>query len=439
MGWKQYNLLWVFIIASALCQARELDEHWQLEQKVTAQLGHGPENSVLGSDAETFYGLRYDPTLLWNWPQQNWPSWQGVIRARIGYNSSTANNALNRDQRYSTEGTSLELTEFYLQRNLLWDDPRYAVAFGRREYASDYGYWWDDALESVSLTFNDGSNSGLLALGKPFYRYNTDENDLPEAENDSLYLLTEYRHNRDNAAYGVRFMLEQTASDNSEYQAYKGGRAGVFTTWKGPGLVDSLYWEVMVVEGDLDVPAAAGEDQAVHGWASLLELVWELDQAAYAPSLLLRVGLTDKPSNEYDGFFLNPLQSDRVSNEESYSNGLAGNFVRLNFSNLLFYGVVYRSRPQPRTWLDVGVFDLQLRSKDGTLPIAVAPGKLDPEATELGQVIDLNLYWKMFPGTYDRNPLNINWLLSGGYFIPGDAIVDTSNQFQISTGVEVRF
>ena len=163
----------------------------------------------------------------------------------------------------------------------------------------------------------------------------------------------------------------------------------------------------------------------------------------------MRGGLTDKPSNENDGFRLNTIQSDRITRQGSYSTRLASSFVSLDLRNLSYYGFAVETRPTPRSALDFRLTELKLRDASGTLPIrvdgdqrsarnqAIAQGS-NGNGKHVGQMLDLNYYWKMFPVALDGKHLDVNTLVSASYLNAGNAL-DTGDDYQLTVGVVISY
>ncbi|HTN29863.1 MAG TPA: ion channel protein AlgE, partial [Pseudomonas sp.] len=98
-------------------------EPLSIGHSVSLQLGLGPQDAALGADPEPFYGLRYEPTLAWSWPDPQWPRWQAFVRTWLNYTSSQTSLPFQEQQRREVEHGNAELREFYLRRPLLGDDP----------------------------------------------------------------------------------------------------------------------------------------------------------------------------------------------------------------------------------------------------------------------------------------------------------------------------
>ncbi len=107
------------------------------------------------------------------------------------------------------------------------------------------------------------------------------------------------------------------------------------------------------------------------------------------------------------------------------------------------------TRPTPRSALDLRVTQLNLRDADGTLPIrmngdqraernrAIAQGS-NGNGRNVGQMLDLNYYWKMFPVAIDGKHLDVNALVSASYLNAGSALA-TGDDYQLSVGVVISY
>lgn len=427
----------------------------EIHHKLSLQGGYGPKDSTLGQDYEPFYGVRYEPSLSWFSPQAQWPVWQGFVRAWLNYNSSQASTPFQEQnpasERPQVEHFNAELREFYLKRNLLGGDPRFSLSFGRQRFSDHYGIWWDDSLESLRFNYLDDFASGFIAVGQRFYNYNSDANSLEDNTRSIAYGLGEYswRWHPQHWA-GMRMLLEydHSGTDLDDPRDFKGGRAGLFAygdelRW---GLISDYRMELVALKGRVETidDSAVEERQHSSGWAFVGDIGKRFDDWPWQPRFALRGGITDKPSNEFDGFGFNDLQSDRVSGRETYSSGLLGSFIGINLRNLAFYGLAVETRPLPRHYFDVRISDLYLRDGNGELPLRVSPELLaTPGAVtgdkSLGQVLDLNYYWEMFPTAFYGRQLSFDLLLSAGYFKAGDAIRGLDDDYQLSFGAVLRY
>ena len=433
----------------------ESADTFEIHHKLSLQGGYGPKDSTLGQDYEPFYGVRYEPSLSWFSPQAEWPVWQGFARAWLNYNSSQASTPFQEQnpasERPQVEHSNAELREFYLKRNLLGGDPRFSLSVGRQRFADHYGIWWDDSLESLRLNYLDDFASGFIAVGQRFYNYNSDAFSLEDNTRSIAYGLGEYswRWHPQHWA-GVRILLEydHSGADVDDPRDFKGGRAGLFAhgdelRW---GVISDYRMELIALKGRVETidGSAVEERQNSSGWAFVGDIGKRFDDWPWQPRFALRGGITDKPSNEFDGFGFNDLQSDRVSGRETYSSGLLGSFIGINLRNLAFYGLAVETRPLPRHYFDIRLSDLYLRDGHGELPMRVSPELLETSGAisgdeSLGQVLDLNYYWEMFPTAFYGRQLSFDLLLSAGYFRAGDAIRGLDDDYQLSFGAVLRY
>ncbi|WP_416638475.1 hypothetical protein [Pseudomonas sp. OHS18] len=168
----------------------------------------------------------------------------------------------------------------------------------------------------------------------------------------------------------------------------------------------------------------------------------------WTPRFALRGGITDKPDDGNDGFYLNRIQSDRVVDPERYSSRLISSFINVNVRNLQYYGFALETQPTPRTSLDFKVSDLYLRNENGELPIRIDSDQRrarnqqialgNNNGRSIGQVVDVNYYWRMFPIAYQGKHLNLNTLVSASYLRAGDA-VQSGDDYQLTLGVVIRY
>jgi len=415
---------------------------FEFAQKATLQGGYGPEDGALGNDRKGFYGLRYEPTLAWYSEEGAWSRWQGFGRAWLNYNSGQASTPLQENEAQQLEYFSAELREFYLRRNLLGDDPRFALSVGRQRFGDYFGLWWDDSIEALRLDYDDSFARGFVAIAEQFHSYNSDINGLDADQQDIAYLMGEYALRWQAQQWaGLRLMIERDHSGRDETDDpldFRGQRLGLFASGEQLGwrLLDDYRLELAMLDGDNRYND--GRDQDVRGWALLSELGKRFDDSPWRPRLYLHGGLTDEPDEDGDGFRLNAIQSDRVADPETYSTGLVSAFVGVDLRNLAFYGIGLDSQPRPRQQLDLRLTDLRLRDEDGELPLrASADG--ERSGSHLGQTLDLNYFWEMFPLAHEGRQMQVNALLSLSYFRAGSAVRGLDNDYQASFGLVLRY
>lgn len=430
--------------------------------KLTLQTGYGPENSQVGRSREMFYSLRYEPSFVWYSPEKRWAKWQVYGRLWLDYDSSQSisvqNENANSVDREQPEGWYAEMRELYVKRNLLGDDPRFSLSAGRQRYFDDYGIWWDDSLESLRFSYNDTFAHGFLAVAQKFYNYNSDVNTLADSEERTTYLMGEYayRWSEHNWA-GVRLMHEDDHSghDPEDRYDFTGMRYGLFfkaDDLQVSPLFSDYHVELAGLDGEIDNTNGNGITSTGHstrGWAALGEIGKRFHDLPWTPRVALRGGLTDKPSDDNDGFRLNTIQSDRITRQGSYSTRLTSSFVSLDLRNLSYYGFALETQPTPRSALDLRLTELKLRDAEGTLPIRIdgdqrsARNQAINQGTHsggktVGQMLDLNYYWKMFPVAIDGKHLDVNTLVSASYLNAGNAL-DTGDDYQLTLGVVISY
>lgn len=430
--------------------------------KLTLQTGYGPENSQVGRSREMFYSLRYEPSFVWYSPEKRWAKWQVYGRLWLDYDSSQSisvqNENANSVDREQPEGWYAEMRELYVKRNLLGDDPRFSLSAGRQRYFDDYGIWWDDSLESLRFNYNDTFAHGFLAVAQKFYNYNSDVNTLADSEERTTYLMGEYayRWSEHNWA-GVRLMHEDDHSghDPEDRYDFTGMRYGLFfkaDDLQVSPLFSDYHVELAGLDGEIDNTNGNGITSTGHstrGWAALGEIGKRFHDLPWTPRVALRGGLTDKPSDDNDGFRLNTIQSDRITRQGSYSTRLTSSFVSLDLRNLSYYGFALETQPTPRSALDLRLTELKLRDAEGTLPIRIdgdqrsARNQAINQGTHtggktVGQMLDLNYYWKMFPVAIDGKHLDVNTLVSASYLNAGNAL-DTGDDYQLTLGVVISY
>lgn len=438
----------------------------QFFNKVTTQFGRGPENSALGSDRKNFYSLRYEPSFYWFSPEQEWPKWTFYTRAWINYDSKYYSPSLQEeDSSYENTRNSkrpryayAELREFYLRRGLLWNSPNLSVTVGRQRFYDHYGIWWDDSLEAIRLDYNNTFNSGFLAISQKFWNYNTDVNQLDKQDKKILYLMGQYEWQWSSHNWiGTRFLYENDHSgkDIDDLDDFKGNRLGIFI--KGDDqqvspLFSDYHLEFVRMQGKRRTmdDNYNTEKNTINGWLLLGEIGKKFVNVPWQPRILAYGGLTDNPKDQYHGFQLNGIQTDRITTPGSYSTRMVSTLVRLDMTNLLFYGIGVQTNPTDRTRLDLRLSEIKLRNNSASLPIRVnqeinrtrnqlIANNNAPSSKSVGQVLDINYYWQMFPYNFYGKYFTMNTLLNLSYFKSDSAAKKVGDDYQITLGLVFRY
>ena len=177
---------------------------------------------------------------------------------------------------------------------------------------------------------------------------------VADSEERTTYLMGEYAYRWSERNWaGVRLMHEDDHSghDPEDRYDFKGMRYGLFfkaDDLQVSPLFSDYHLELAALDGKVDNTDGNGLTTTGHnasGWAALGEIGKRFDDLPWTPRLALRGGLTDKPSNENDGFRLNTIQSDRITRQGSYSTRLASSFVSLDLRNLSYYGIALETQP----------------------------------------------------------------------------------------------
>ncbi|MDV2078791.1 alginate export family protein [Marinobacter xestospongiae] len=395
---------------------------YQLQHKLTAQLGHGPGDAPLGSDSRGFGQLRYQPALTAYLPQRAWPDWQVHTRLWLTYSDEDSNSALFEGT--SPEGDSLELRDAYLRRERLLDDPRLSLTVGRQPYRSPLALWWDTSLTSARLQWQDTFERGFIALGQRPHSFNSVEGRLDPEDRDIGYLLSEYaRRWAPQGWAGVRLVaeLDHSGADwRNDREDIRAVRSGVFIGERqraDQALVSDYHVEALWLQGQRQ--DASGQD-SIRGWALAGEVGKRFRQQPWQPRLAVRAVITD---NRAHGFYLNGLQSDRIQVEPRERGALAGSLVSLSLRNTLFYGLRLEAHPATRQRLAIMLSNLHCRSASGPLPVErTGDGNDRCQGHDLGQTLDLDYRWRMFPLAIAGSQLNWQVSASLGLFHAGSAL-----------------
>ena len=425
----------------------EQDGGLGLHHKITAQVGYGPGINPIGGDETDFSVVRYAPALSWFGSDQTWPEWEIYTRIWFSYSSNGASNPVFEGEQSTPEGESAEWRDFYVRRNRLFGQQGLALTIGRQRFSNELGLWWDTSIESIDLSWKGEKSEGFVAIGSRFDTYNTEIKELDPREESIVYLLSEYAY--EFAALqkvGVRFMVENDESDPWEVEdrfdidAY---RAGLFVSGRDllSNVISDYHIEFVGLTGDVSELGRTGSNESydIDGWALAGEIGKDFRAAAWSPRIALRVGATDKSSGEGDGFYLNSIQTDRINVEGTYSSAMTGSFVALTMSNALFYGVRLELEPRVRQHLDVMVSDVYCHSRDGQLPITRARATDSCDERSVGQVVDLNYVWDMYPTVVSARRLNWRVMFNLGYFNAGSAIKPRDSEGQVLLSTEISF
>jgi alginate production protein len=434
--------------------------------KLTTEVGYGPEDEVLGGDRKNFYTLRYEPSFFYYWPEKNWANFEFAGRAIFNYEHNQISSALSEsnynssnseNRRERARGGYAELREIYLRRKLINGDPRFSASIGRQRFSSRYGFWWDDSIESLNLHYQGALSQGFFAVAQKFWNYNSDVNKLDPSDKNVLYAFGEYSWNLNSKhQIGVRSMLEYDHSKNSTNDSYdfQGARLGLFLHADEGAhrtLPVDYHFEVIALLGDMTINSSSNSSQShdVYGWALLSEAGWRFEDQTWQPRWAMHGGITDHSSNDYDGFRLNNIQSDRRTMSGSYNSRLVSSLVRLNLRNLAYFGVALQLKPSARSQLDFRLSSLHIRNPKGDLPVQMAREYRSSRRSRLasgdynnshgiGEVLDINYFTSLFPRVISGRHLNLSALLSASYLRAGAAL-DSGDEYQISLAFILRY
>ncbi|MCP5162884.1 MAG: hypothetical protein H6999_04190 [Hahellaceae bacterium] len=430
-------------------------DHWTATHKLTLEATY-LESDTLNPTQSLSHSVKYEGYFRYFNGDENWPDWEVMLRPWL---VSAAED--RQFQLFSTGGTQfegeyVELREFYYQHNRVFGDPAYTLRIGRQQYQGDYGLWWDDSIESVSLAFDETNIGGFIALGQKFHSYNVgldgDVNELSAAERDIFYVFGEFwKEPRAGLRYGVRTVYQYDVSapnDNSDLSDFHGVKLGGFIQQKNPDQSPGFdyYLDAAVLTGKHQHVNSGGlinDTVNTFGWQVLGEVGYSFAQPVSRDRLAFRLGVTDSPDSRFGGSKLLEIQSDRVTNNGRYSTSLAGSFLDIRFSNILFAGATYRRFVSARNSIEVMVFDLYQRNKD--LPLSASIGDrydngLDTgEGDHIGQLVDVFYSGRIFPYAYEQKRITFDYLASAGYFHNENAIGRSVNDYQVSIGINIRY
>lgn len=416
--------------------------------RLATEVSYGPSGGIIGGESDLSFGLRYEPTLIWFVPQQEWSDRFFLSRfwlSHLEQDDTQLGSAIPDPQ--GINDSNIEWREFYWQENRLFGNPEWAMKLGRQRYQNRFGYWWDTSLESINFSFDDGTNNGLIALGQRFSNYTLEDTALEENEKDIALLFARYTWQWRQAQHlGFSLLHEQDYSgqqpreiDGSDVSTTRLGLAAFGEADLAPTTAADYHIEAINLSGKRETILASDVEktESQDGWLVLLESGLRFQEWAGRPRLSLMGALTNKPLTPEDGFYFNPIQSDRFS-DEGYTDGLFSRFTRLNGRNFALASVKLEVSPFDRSQLSFKVASLQQRSASGALPIQIAADVVpDRNEDHIGNFYQTSYVWDAFPRAVWGRQTELRAALHLGYFEPGDALPGLNGEFHAATSINI--
>lgn len=440
------TLILALLFARAIFAAPESDSKLAFENGLTAQLGYGPDPQApfLSDERDSFGVVRYAPALRWTVGSEQWPKWEVYSRLWFSYSSDGASSPLFEDDQQLQEGESLEWRGFYVKVNRLLGRPGLDLTVGRQRYASELGVWWDSSLESVKFNWEQARSSGFLAVGSRFATYNTAIDDLPEDQQSIFYGLGQWKYEwKAKHRFGARLMYENDYSDSNAADPYDvtAVRYGLlFEAQNLDGFITDYYVDVIGIEGDVSETVDITEtERSFSGWLAGGELGHRFYEAAWRPRVSARVIVSDQATQEFDGYYLNTVQSDRINIESAYRSAVSGSLLTLNMSNLVFYGLKAELQPRPRQSIDILISHVACNSDKGVSPLRRVQTQGACANKDLGQSYDMNYVWDMYPGRFSGRQVNWRILFNLSYFDAESHLGAEDSEYQALISTEINF
>jgi len=415
------------------------------------------ELSTIEEQESLEHSFKYEGYYTFTAPQREFSSWEVLLRPWVVSNSSNELSDPFGQSGASFEGEYLEIREFYFRKNILFGNPSYAFTLGRQQYSGDYGIWWDDSIESFQFDWDNTSNGGFIAYGQRLYSYSYNfngsdhgtTNDLIADELDITYLMAEYWVKPySELRVGARLFAQNdfsVAHDNSDSSDFTGVKLGFFVSGNGVnGQFKKLdyYADISITRGThkhINTTNVVNAEVDSNGWAFLSDIGYQLNEGTQERRVSVRWGMTDKPDNQFAGNYVAPIQSDRVTNEGTYSTGISGTFLDNLFTNVVFAGVSFKAEVDDRSQVEFMLFDIRQRNSDLPLSATIGEDYEDGDGRHIGTTFEVFYFSEMFPTAVKGSLLDAQYLLSAGFFNGGDAIEGNAHDFKFSVGINLKY
>ncbi|WP_416396928.1 hypothetical protein [Allohahella sp. A8] len=393
---------------------------------------------------------RYEAFIEWASPDRDKPLWSARIRPWLTYRSDPDAPFVVEENRsdVTTDGAYAELREFAVTRHFVFGQPEWTASVGRQQVAEDYGFWWDDSLESIRLQLNDTLMRASLTVGSKQYRYNTEENDLAPNQADLLFALGHYSYQYASDHWiGTRLIVqddysaEGEANDQVDFTGITLGAELMADRQRLGRTLFDYYLGAAVISGEarLAQPAAAEASVDTLGWLTFVELGQRFPDLPLRPRFAIRAALTDKPDEAFEGFFQNDLQSSRAARMSDFNSGLAGGFFGIRMSNLLLYGALAQAALDERNQFQLSWFSLQRRNREIDVTASIDTRYAGANGKTIGNILELRYFWTMFPRAIREEYLTTSLLMTASVFNPGNALASNGTDSLLAIGLDVQY
>ncbi|QCF26014.1 hypothetical protein soil367_08810 [Hydrocarboniclastica marina] len=401
--------------------------------------------------SDTSFQAKYEGFARWRHPTGQWPDWTLFLRPWLAYRSDDPLPFLNNDAETSAQvdGAYAELWEFVLTRHNVWGNPALSLSLGRQQFSGDYGFWWDDSLESLKLDLSDTRNKGFLAVASRQFLYNTDDNDPVPSQADIVYVLGEYHYNWVPYQWaGLRLLGQRDhspANERGDDGDFAGATVGLQLEGErvhaGPINLD-YHIQLAAVRGEFRNMNTLGfSDQRIdtRGWLAFTELGHSFQTSFVIDRLALRLALTDRPDTPFSGFFQSTVQSSRASRFSDYNLGLSGAFLNVRMTNLMLAGLMSQHALSHRSQMRLSVYDLRRRNSELAASQTIGLDYPESNGNHIGSIVEAQYIWAMFPYAINDEHLTFDVLATVSHFEGGNALQQGISDYQLSIDLNLRY
>lgn len=406
---------------------------------------------TLRETSEGSFELKYEGFATWDFPDESWPQWSFFLRPWLSYRSDGAVPFLNQEANTSAQidGFYGELWEFVATRHNLWGNPEISLSAGRQQFSDEYGFWWDDSIESLKLNLAASRSRGFVALASRQRLYNTDDNEPSAAQSDIFYLLSEYHYNWSPDQWvGLRLLGQDDRSSSSDLRDegdFTGATIGVEfegENVRGSYLDFDYNFQIAGSVGQfrhVNAPGFSNDSIDTRGWLFFSELGNTFVSPSGDSRVALRFALTDSPDTAYSGYFQRDIQSSRASRFSNYNTGLSGLVINARTTNLMLTGLLGQHELSPRNQVRLSFYDLRRRNAEIDVSRTIGLEYAESNGKHIGNVLEAQYDWSMFPYAIDNKHLTFNVLFTLGYFQGGDALQKNTKDYRGSLDLRLRY
>lgn len=450
-------LVWLMfvltLVGESSAQSVPLEETSQISDyeteyyhRLTTDLGNGPINGTLGEDNGYAARSRYEFQVNGYDLPQEISQWDFHIK--LWLDLSTDNNNTPNIEGGTNEGVSLQLREFYFNKNFLFDDPRFSLSIGRKKIKDQYGLWWDESIESIIVNYDNTYNHAFFGIGQRLATYDTSGYELEPRNEGILYAFGEYNHDWSiNHLSGIRYLYQNDNSSNKNnfnlfnFQGYQLGGYSQGQYYTDNYLLNyAIDFRVMNGKINRSLSQLNNLDNRIEGWSGFSEVGLTFNNISWSPKIGVIVASTNKPKAGEYGFIETNLQTNRINYKEGFSNGLVGSLVGIRFQNMKMYGLQLHLKPFVRTNIVASWYNVERRSQDNPLyPIIIPQDHISPIGSQVGTITELQSVWKSLPKRYHGRLFGFQTRMSLSYFSPDEATLNLDANYQIFFGIDLTY